>query len=157
MSLFIGNISSTTKASDLEDLFKKYGPCKIALKTSYGFVDFENYKDAEKALDKCNKKEVGGAVIELKWSARMKRERRHSHREKDHHSSRRERRSRSRSRSRDRRREERHRRRHEKSRSRDRRRSERKSHRSSNKDKEDEKSSSKSSKSSKSDARRSSD
>ena len=141
MSLFIGNISSTTKASDLEDLFKKYGPCKIALKTSYGFVDFENYKDAEKALDKCNKKEVGGAVIELKWSARMKRERRHSHshREKDHHSSRRERRSRSRSRSRDRRR------------------SERKSHRSSNKDKEDEKSSSKSSKSSKSDSRKSSD
>ena len=149
MSLFIGNISSTTKASDLEDLFKKYGPCKIALKTSYGFVDFESYKDAEKALDKCNKKEVGGAVIELKWSARMKRERRHSHRDKDHHSSRRDRRSRSRSksRSRDRRREERHRRRHEKSRSRDRRRSDRKSHRSSNKDKEDEKSSSKSSRS----------
>ena len=141
MSLFIGNISSTTKASDLEDLFKKYGPCKIALKTSYGFVDFESYKDAEKALDKCNKKEVGGAVIELKWSARMKRERRHSHRDKDHHSSRRDRRSRSRS----------------KSRSRDRRRSDRKSHRSSNKDKEDEKSSSKSSKSSKSDSRKSSD
>ena len=152
MSLFIGNISSTTKASDLEDLFKKYGPCKIALKTSYGFVDFENYKDAEKALDKCNKKEVGGAVIELKWSERMKKERRHSHRDRDHHSSRRERRSRSRSR--DRRREERHRRRHEKSRSRDRRRSNRKSHRSRDRD---EKSSSKSSKSSKSDSRRSSD
>ena len=152
MSLFIGNISSTTKASDLEDLFKKYGPCKIALKTSYGFVDFENYKDAEKALDKCNKKEVGGAVIELKWSERMKKERRHSHRDRDHHSSRRERRSRSRSR--DRRREERHRRRHEKSRSRDRRRSNRKSHRSRDRD---EKSSSKSSKSSKSDSRKSSD
>ena len=136
MSLFIGNISSATKVSDLEDLFKKYGPCKIVLKTSYGFADFENYSDAEKALDKCNKKEVGGAVIELKWSARMKRERRHSHREKDHHSSRRERRSRSRSRSRDRRR------------------SNRKSHRSRDRD---EKSSSKSSKSSKSDSRRSSD
>ena len=153
MSLFIGNISSTTKASDLEDLFKKYGPCKIALKTSYGFVDFESYKDAEKALDKCNKKEVGGAVIELKWSARMKKERRHSHSHRDHHSSRRDRRSRSR----DRRREERHRRRHEKSRSRDRRRSDRKSHRSSNKDKEDEKSSSKSSRSSRSNSRKSSD
>ena len=152
MSLFIGNISSATKVSDLEDLFKKYGPCKIVLKTSYGFVDFENYKDAEKALDKCNKKEVGGAVIELKWSERMKKERRHSHRDRDHHSSRRERRSRSRSR--DRRREERHRRRHEKSRSRDRRRSNRKSHRSRDRD---EKSSSKSSKSSKSDSRRSSD
>ena len=152
MSLFIGNISSATKVSDLEDLFKKYGPCKIVLKTSYGFADFENYSDAEKALDKCNKKEVGGAVIELKWSERMKRERRHSRRDRDHHSSRRERRSRSRSR--DRRREERHRRRHEKSRSRDRRRSNRKSHRSRDRD---EKSSSKSSKSSKSDSRRSSD
>ena len=152
MSLFIGNISSATKVSDLEDLFKKYGPCKIVLKTSYGFADFENYSDAEKALDKCNKKEVGGAVIELKWSERMKKERRHSHRDRGHHSSRRERRSRSRSR--DRRREERHRRRHEKSRSRDRRRSNRKSHRSRDRD---EKSSSKSSKSSKSDSRRSSD
>ena len=152
MSLFIGNISSATKVSDLEDLFKKYGPCKIVLKTSYGFADFENYSDAEKALDKCNKKEVGGAVIELKWSERMKKERRHSHRGRDHHSSRRERRSRSRSR--DRRREERHRRRHEKSRSRDRRRSNRKSHRSRDRN---EKSSSKSSKSSKSDSRRSSD
>ena len=152
MSLFIGNISSATKVSDLEDLFKKYGPCKIVLKTSYGFADFENYSDAEKDLDKCNKKEVGGAVIELKWSERMKKERRHSHRGRDHHSSRRERRSRSRSR--DRRREERHRRRHEKSRSRDRRRSNRKSHRSRDRD---EKSSSKSSKSSKSDSRRSSD
>ena len=137
MSLFIGNISSATKVSDLEDLFKKYGPCKIVLKTSYGFADFENYSDAEKALDKCNKKEVGGAVIELKWSERMKKERRHSHRDRDHHSSRRERRSRSRSR--------------------DRRRSDRKSHRSSNKDKEDEKSSSKSSRSSRSNSRKSSD
>ena len=152
MSLFIGNISSATKVSDLEDLFKKYGPCKIVLKTSYGFADFENYSDAEQALAKCNKKEVGGAVIELKWSERMKKERRHSHRDRDHHSSRRERRSRSRSR--DRRREERHRRRHEKSRARDRRRSNRKSHRSRDRD---EKSSSKSSKSSKSDSRRSSD
>ena len=77
MSLFIGNITSSTKASDLEDLFKKYGSCKVVLKTSYGFVDFDNYKDAEKALDKCNKKDVSGTTIELKWSARMKRERRH--------------------------------------------------------------------------------
>ena len=120
MSLFIGNITSDTKESDLKDLFKSYGPCSISMKNNYAFADYDNYKDAEKALEKCNRKEVAGAVIEVRWSARMKKERAARHR--DHHSSRRDkyrrsrsrsRSSRSRSRSREKRREERRRRRHE--------------------------------------------
>lgn len=75
MSLFIGNISSTTKISELEDLFNKYGRSKVALKTNYGFVDYDNIRDAEDALNKCNKKIVAGSEIELKWSDRMNKDR----------------------------------------------------------------------------------
>ena len=32
MSLFVGNLSQTVKRSELEDLFQKFGPCKIQLK-----------------------------------------------------------------------------------------------------------------------------
>ena len=56
MSLFIGNISPSTKEEDLQDVFNKYGTNKISIKKNYAFVDFKNYKDAEYALRKCNKK-----------------------------------------------------------------------------------------------------
>ena len=94
MSLFIGNISHSTKQEDLEDLFRKYGPNKISLKQNYAFVDFKDIKDAERALRKCNKKMVAGSEIELRWSERMKS---HRHRNHDRHSTSRKYTSRSRS------------------------------------------------------------
>ena len=51
MSLFIGNISKTVNATDLEEEFSRYGRCNINYKGSFSFAEFDNDRDAEKALE----------------------------------------------------------------------------------------------------------
>jgi len=48
--LFVGGLSYDVRQRDLEDLFGKYGPIKsVSLKSNYGFVEFEDARDAKDA------------------------------------------------------------------------------------------------------------
>lgn len=49
MSLFVGNVSKHVTMKEIENLFKKYGKCKIDLRVilsqlqdRYAFIQFEN-------------------------------------------------------------------------------------------------------------------
>ena len=71
-SLFIGNISNNVSASDLENEFSKYGPCKINYKGAFAFAEFDNEKDAEEAMVKLQKKSMGGRELNIEWSKKSK-------------------------------------------------------------------------------------
>ena len=73
MSLFIGNISKTVTANDLEKSFNEYGSCKINYKGTYAFAEFDSEKDAEDALDHLQSKNLGGRPINIEWSKKSKR------------------------------------------------------------------------------------
>ena len=44
MSLFIGNIANLITTKELEDIFSKYGKCKINYKGAYAFAEYEEEK-----------------------------------------------------------------------------------------------------------------
>ena len=49
--VYIGNLSSSCIKQDLEQFFKGYGHLtEIFIKQGYGFVEFENYRDADDAV-----------------------------------------------------------------------------------------------------------
>ena len=68
MSLFIGNLSSKTTKEELTDLFNKYGKCYIKHKGSFAFAEFEEEKDASKALDALKGKSVHERDMNIEWS-----------------------------------------------------------------------------------------
>jgi len=85
MSLFIGNIANSVVIADLEDVFEEYGPCRIKIQPnkSYGFVDYEQERDAEEALLNLKGKNVKGQEIRLEWSARSGKNKELSERSKE--------------------------------------------------------------------------
>lgn len=63
MSLFIGRVPPEASSQDLEDIFKKYGrisrcDVKNGQSYNYGFVEFEDKRDAEDVLKAHEDKEV---------------------------------------------------------------------------------------------------
>lgn len=83
MSLFIGNISYETTEKEIEELFSKYGKCKINLKRSYAFAAFEDHKDAEKAKEELNSKKLGSKEINIEWCKSKPRGERERDRDRD--------------------------------------------------------------------------
>ena len=65
MSLFIGNLSYEITEKDIEELFSKYGKCKINFKGAYAFAAFEEQKEAEKAKEELNSKKLGNKEINI--------------------------------------------------------------------------------------------
>jgi len=51
MSLFVGNISRNVRVRELEGAFLKYGECRVRLKGSYAFVEYDDEKGAEEAIE----------------------------------------------------------------------------------------------------------
>lgn len=76
MSLFVGNISRSIRAEDLEEEFDKIGPCTVNFKVncfshvqgSFAFIEFKEEKDAEDAITELNNKNLGGSKIAIEWS-----------------------------------------------------------------------------------------
>lgn len=76
MSLFVGNVSRSIRAEDLEEEFDKIGPCTVNFKVilllmrqgSFAFVEFKEEKDAEDAINELNNKSLGGSRIAIEWS-----------------------------------------------------------------------------------------
>jgi cold-inducible RNA-binding protein len=70
--LFVGGLPYTVNDQELGDLFSKYGSvvsAKVIVdkqtnrSKGFGFVEFENEEDAEKAIKEMNDSEVGGRKI----------------------------------------------------------------------------------------------
>ena len=73
MSLFIGNLSSSTNVTELEKLFLDYGQCKINFKGTYAFAEFDSEKDAEEAFAHLKGKSLNGREMNIEWSKKSKR------------------------------------------------------------------------------------
>eukprot|EP00794_Sanderia_malayensis_P013722 gene13722-15153_t len=62
--LYVGRIPNRVSERDVEKFFKGYGHLReINLKNGYGFVDFEDYRDADDAVYDLNGKEMMGERI----------------------------------------------------------------------------------------------
>ena len=68
MSLFIGNIANLITAKELEDIFSKYGKCKINYKGAYAFAEYEEDKEAKIAKEQLQNKEINGQNLNIEWS-----------------------------------------------------------------------------------------
>lgn len=66
MSLFVGNISKNVRRADVIDEFEKFGKCDIAFKGgSFAFVEFDNERDAEDAMEDLQGKDMGGLKLNI--------------------------------------------------------------------------------------------
>ncbi|CAH3013775.1 unnamed protein product [Porites evermanni] len=62
--VYMGRLPYGTKERDIEKFFRNYGRLReINLKNGYGFVEFEDSRDAEDAVYECNGKEMMGERI----------------------------------------------------------------------------------------------
>ncbi|CAB4056441.1 SFRS4_5_6 [Lepeophtheirus salmonis] len=76
--LYLGNISDDTRERDVEKFFKGYGKLReVALKNGYGFVEFEDHRDADDAVQDLDGKDMNGSRVRVEF-ARSPREKRNS-------------------------------------------------------------------------------
>ncbi|KAG0319698.1 hypothetical protein BGZ99_004964 [Dissophora globulifera] len=73
MALFLGRLAHDTRSRDLEDLFGKYGrvtrlDIKRGTNSGYGFVEYEDPRDAEEAVHKLNGSLVNGNPIVVEFA-----------------------------------------------------------------------------------------
>lgn len=68
MSLFIGNVSHEVTPQEFAKVFEEYGPCKIKLKGSFGFVDYDEEEAGDKAMEKLKGSFIGGRKINIEYS-----------------------------------------------------------------------------------------
>ncbi|KAF9112116.1 hypothetical protein BGX27_003965 [Mortierella sp. AM989] len=73
MALFLGRLTHDTRSKDLEDLFAKYGrvtrlDIKRGTNSGYGFVEYEDPRDAEEAVHKLNGSVVNGNPIVVEFA-----------------------------------------------------------------------------------------
>lgn len=59
--VYVGGLSHRARERDVEKFFRKYGRIReISMKNGYGFVDFEDYRDAEDAVYGQNGRDLMG-------------------------------------------------------------------------------------------------
>ncbi|KAM7450495.1 hypothetical protein ABFA07_001796 [Porites harrisoni] len=64
--VFIGRLSMSARESDVEKFLRGYGKVRdISLKRGYGFVEFDDYRDADDAIADLNGKELLGESVAL--------------------------------------------------------------------------------------------
>jgi hypothetical protein len=69
MSLYIVKLSERVGRDELERVFRRFGHCNVQVKREgYGFVVFDFYKDAEKALRELKGRNICGEPLTLMWS-----------------------------------------------------------------------------------------
>ncbi|KAL6607787.1 hypothetical protein ACP70R_040850 [Stipagrostis hirtigluma subsp. patula] len=67
--LYVGRISPRVRIHDLEDIFSKYGRVRhVNLKTDYGFVEFEDHRDADDARYDLDGRELDGNRIIVEFA-----------------------------------------------------------------------------------------
>lgn len=74
MNIYISNLSFDVTDSDLKELFEEYGPVSSAKVISdkytgksrgFGFVEMDDNKQAQQAIDELNQAEYDGKVINV--------------------------------------------------------------------------------------------
>ena len=59
--VYIGNLGSDVRERDIEKFFKGFGKLgEISIKNGYGFVDFDDYRDADDAVHDLDGKDIRG-------------------------------------------------------------------------------------------------
>ena len=59
--VYVGNLAHDARERDVEKFFKGYGKFgEVSMKQGYGFVDFEDYRDADDAVHDLNGKDLLG-------------------------------------------------------------------------------------------------
>uniref|UniRef100_A0A5S6R6B9 RRM domain-containing protein n=1 Tax=Trichuris muris TaxID=70415 RepID=A0A5S6R6B9_TRIMR len=67
--VYIGQLSYEIRENDVEDFFKGYGKIRdINLKQGYGFVEFDDYRDANDAVHDLNGKHMLGEKIRVEMA-----------------------------------------------------------------------------------------
>jgi len=77
-NVYVGKISEKTRERDLEDFFAKYGKItNLSLKYGYGFVEFDDERDAAEAVRSLDGRELDGnrLVVELSRGGGARRDR----------------------------------------------------------------------------------
>ncbi|KAJ3325561.1 hypothetical protein HDV06_003331 [Boothiomyces sp. JEL0866] len=70
-SLWVGNILPTTKPSDLEAIFAKYGKVESARVLTHkncGFVNFYSLEEAMNAKNELNGQDIGGSIVKIGYA-----------------------------------------------------------------------------------------
>lgn len=73
--IYVGKLSRRIRESDIDKEFSKFGKIKeIELRTSYAFVEFDDEKAAEEAIDEMNGKYIDDSkiVVQLKGANRVR-------------------------------------------------------------------------------------
>ena len=72
--VYIGGLANDARERDVEKFFKGYGKFgEVSMKQGYGFVDFEDYRDADDAVHDLNGKDLLGErywsdpSLQVKW------------------------------------------------------------------------------------------
>ncbi|KAI8832632.1 putative alternative splicing factor SRp20/9G8 [Chytriomyces cf. hyalinus JEL632] len=75
MSLFLGRLPTELKVRDLEDIFDRFGrisrlDIKRGASFNFGFIEFEDKRDAEDALNETDGKELSefGTRLVVEWA-----------------------------------------------------------------------------------------
>eukprot|EP00126_Sphaerothecum_destruens_P011749 Sdes_comp20954_c0_seq3m18672 len=69
MALFIGRLGRDTRPRDLEDVFYRYGKItRCDVKGTYGFIEFEDKRDAEDAIEREHGRNLLGSRIVVEWA-----------------------------------------------------------------------------------------
>lgn len=62
--MYIGRLSYHAREKDIERFFRGYGRIRdIMLKNGYGFIEFDDYRDADDAVYELNGKELCGERV----------------------------------------------------------------------------------------------
>lgn len=68
-SVFVGNIGRRVRSDDIRDPFKKFGRIlDVDLKNGFGFVEFEDKRDAADAVKELNGIRIQGDRIKVEMS-----------------------------------------------------------------------------------------
>jgi len=67
--VYVGHIAYRSRTRDVERLFSKYGRLRdVSLKSDFGFVEYEDYRDADDAVHYLNGYELDGSRLVVEFS-----------------------------------------------------------------------------------------
>jgi arginine/serine-rich splicing factor 4/5/6 len=73
LQIFIAKLNPRVREKDLEHSFSKYGSIKhILIKSGYAFIEYDNYKDAERAVRHMDGKTLEGQRIVVEHASKLK-------------------------------------------------------------------------------------